>query len=100
MEEITLNNHIDALPDVGLARHQAMEPEAASFGELLQNSINNVNQLQNEADAAIAGLASGQQKDIHNTLIAMEKASVAFRFMMEVRNKVISAYETVMRLQV
>ena len=44
-------------------------------------------------------LASGKQKDIHETMIEMEKADVAFQLLMQVRNKVIAAYETIMRMQ-
>ena len=49
--------------------------------------------------SGIANLAAGKQKDIHATMIALEKADVAFQLLMQVRNKIISAYETVMRMQ-
>jgi flagellar hook-basal body complex protein FliE len=44
-------------------------------------------------------LAAGKQKDIHQTMIALEKADVAFQLLMQVRNKIIAAYETIMRMQ-
>jgi flagellar hook-basal body complex protein FliE len=67
---------------------------------VLQQSIEQVNRLQVEADASINGLATGQQTDIHQTMIAVEKASVSFELLMQIRNKVISAYDNLMRTQV
>ena len=100
MKEITLDNDVKTIIDSHVSKNQATTTGSTSFGELLNNSINKVSRLQNEANQSIEALASGRQKDIHNTMIAMEKAGVAFRLMMEVRNKVISAYETIMRMQV
>ncbi len=71
----------------------------ASFGQWLDKSINTVNQLQKEADSAALKLATGQNKDIHGTMISLQKADTAMTLMMEVRNKIISAYEEVKRMQ-
>jgi flagellar hook-basal body complex protein FliE len=100
MNEITLDNQIESLMGSTLGQKQTAQPETISFGEILKNSIDEVDQLQIQADEAIDGLATGRQKDIHNTMIAMEKADVAFKLIMEIRNKVISAYEEIMRMQV
>ena len=75
-------------------------PAEAKFNQMLDQSIGRVNQLQNEADTAINDLTTGNRSDIHQTMIAVEKASVAFELMMQVRNKIINAYETVMRMSV
>ena len=77
---------------------QVQNPE--SFGSMLVDSLNDVNRLKLEADVAVENLATGKQKDIHATMIALEKADVAFQLLMQIRNKIISAYETVMRMQV
>jgi len=66
----------------------------------LKNSMEEVNQLQNEADRSIEQLVAGESKNLHETMIAMEKANISFRLMMEVRNKIIEAYQDVMRMQV
>jgi flagellar hook-basal body complex protein FliE len=71
-----------------------------SFGGMLKSHLAEVNQLQNSADIAAQKLASGQDKDIHNTMIAIEKAGVAFQLTMQVRNKVLEAYQEIMRMQV
>jgi len=100
MNEITSTRNLESLQTPGVTPRQVKAPDSNSFGQVLTQSLNDVNKLQKEADQAIDALASGQQQDIHNTMIAMEKADVAFRLIMEIRNKVISAYETIMRMQV
>lgn len=68
------------------------------FGEVLKESINEVNQLQLKADMSIEGLVSGENKNIHETMIAISKAELAFRMTLQVRNKVIEAYQEIMRM--
>jgi flagellar hook-basal body complex protein FliE len=72
--------------------------EVKPFGELLKASVNEVNRLQLEADRSIEGLVSGQNKDIHGTMIAISKADLAFRMTISVRNKMIEAYQEIMRM--
>ena len=52
-----------------------------------------------EAEPLAAGLASGQHANIHETMIAMEKASISFRMLTKVQNKVVEAYKEIMRMQ-
>lgn len=70
------------------------------FGDLLRSAVDNVERLENEAGQAVQAVAAGQEQDLHNTMIALEKADVSFQLLMQVRNKVIAAYETIMRMQV
>lgn len=100
MNEITIPANRESLKISGVTPRTVDASDSVSFGQVLKQSLNEVNQLQSEADRAIEALATGQQTDIHNTMIAMEKADVAFRLLMQIRNKVISAYETIMRMQV
>jgi len=76
-----------------------MEKGQTSFGDMLKQSINEVDKLQGEADKAITELATGQAQNLHSTLIALEKADVSFQLMMQVRNKILDAYREVMRMQ-
>ena len=73
---------------------------AKSFTEMLVESMSNVNNLQVEANSAIEKLASGKTKNIHETMLAIEKADIAFKTMNQIRSKVIDAYREVMRMQV
>ncbi len=76
------------------------ESGSGSFASVLQKSLNEVNDLQQKADASIAALASGEKVSMHETMIAMEQADVSFRLMMQVRNKIVEAYQEILRMQV
>jgi flagellar hook-basal body complex protein FliE len=76
----------------------AMSP-AADFGTLLQTSINRVNDLQKNAEAMAGALETGAKDvDITQVMIEVQKASLAFRAMTEVRNKLVQAYQDVMNM--
>jgi flagellar hook-basal body complex protein FliE len=70
------------------------------FGNILKGAIGEVDKLHHEADQAVEALATGRSEDVHNTMIALQKADVSFQLLMQIRNKVVSAYETVMRMQI
>ena len=78
---------------------QTQKPAEGTFGEWLKSSLAEVNQLQQEADTSAQQLVAGKSKDIHGTMIAMQKSTIAFQLAMEVRNKVVSAYEEIKRMQ-
>lgn len=70
-----------------------------SFGDFLTDSIVKVNNLEKDANRQIEMLASGQSKNIHETMLAVERAEMAFKQMNQVRSKVIDAYREIMRMQ-
>lgn len=69
------------------------------FGSVLHQAIDKVGELGNESDKQISELVQGNRQDIHNVMIAVEKADVAFQLMMQVRNKIVNAYQEVSKLQ-
>jgi flagellar hook-basal body complex protein FliE len=69
-----------------------------SFSSLFKDALGTVAELQKEADNAIKELANGD--DITSAIIAMEKVDMSFQVMTEVRNKLLNAYEEIMRMQV
>ena len=71
----------------------------SDFNKILSSSIQAVNKLQTQANESVQGMVLGKT-DIHTAMIDMEKAGISFRLMMAVRNKMISAYEEVMRMQI
>jgi len=73
---------------------------STSFEEVLKASIQEVNDLQKEADEAIRELAKGQTQDLHKTMILMEKAELSLKLMIQVRNKLLDAYQELMRMPV
>ena len=83
----------------GAAGQTPGETTGASFKDLLTQSIDKVNQTMLDSDQAVQALATGQSSDLHGALIAMQKADISFRLLVEVRNKVLSAYDEIMRTQ-
>lgn len=73
---------------------------SAGFGEMLKDAISTVNELQKESDQQVQKLMTGESQDLHNTVIAMQKADLSFQMMMQVRNKIVAAYQEIMRMQV
>ncbi len=88
------------LPDI---RPRSVTAPTASpvqnFQTMLQQHLTEVNQLQNQADTAAEQLALGQI-EFHDAVIAAEKAALAIQLTMAVRNKVMDAYQEIMRMQV
>jgi flagellar hook-basal body complex protein FliE len=75
-------------------------PGGTSFANILTETIGEVQRLQNEADTTIRKLVSGEIKDVTETMVAVERADLAFQTMMVVRSKIVAAYDEIMRMQV
>lgn len=86
--------------DLPLKGVEDNEPIGKSFGEFLSESIGKVNSLQQDANMAMEKLASGESQNLHETLMAVEKAEIAFKTMNQVRTKVIDAYREIMKMQI
>ena len=71
-----------------------------SFGAFLQESISKVNSLQQEANVSMEKLASGEGQNLHETLLAVEKAEISFKMMNQIRTKVLDAYREIMKMQI
>jgi len=100
MNDITIPNNTISPQGISPIGTPTPKSATASFGQLLEGSIDRVNRLQKEADVNIDNLANGNQTDIHQTMIAVEKASVSFELLMQIRNKLVTAYENIMRMPV
>ena len=70
------------------------------FSDVLSNALSDVNQLQLKASHSSVDLAAGKVQDISEAVIATEKATIALQLTMQVRNKIVDAYQEVMRMQV
>ena len=97
--------HAGALTGVGgvdtagiSGAHQETAP-GAPFADLLTNAVGQVNQLEDQAETAVTGLMTGSGVDVHQAMIATQKASMAFELALAVRNKAVQAYQQVMSLQ-
>ena len=76
------------------------QKEESSFLNTLKDSIKQVGELEKEADKEVEKLAKMESDDVTSTMMAIEKADLTFQLMMQVRNKIIDAYQEIMRLQV
>ncbi len=83
------------------ALQEAKEMEGAqSFKKVLASYLQDTNNLQHAADAEIQRMVAGEAEDLHQVTMAMDEAEAAFEMMMEVRNKLVGAYQEIMRMQV
>ena len=104
MEDITVKTQLKTALNPGLSpadnKVDLNQANGSSFADTLAKSIEEVNHLQKEADQAIEKLASGESQNVHGAMLAVNKADTAFRMTMQVRNKIVEAYQEVMRMQV
>ncbi len=70
------------------------------FSKVLGDMVNGVNDLQLKANKSIQDFVTGESKGIHEVMIAVEKSSISFQFLNQIRNKAVEAYQEVMRMQV
>lgn len=72
---------------------------AAPFADLFTGAVGQVDGLEAHAQAAVAGLIAGTGVDVHQAIIATQKASMAFELALSVRNKAVQAYQSVLGMQ-
>lgn len=75
------------------------EPAKGKFADMIEKAVESVNDNIMDGENAINNYISGKETSLHSTLITMEKADVSFKLMMEVRSKLMSAYQEVIRTQ-
>lgn len=73
---------------------------AQGFGESLQAMLRGVNETQLSGDQAIERLQSGSVQNLHEVMIAVEEAEVSLRMLVQLRNRAVTAYEEIMRMQI
>lgn len=101
-----MSNPILGLPQsgIGLGAAAGSSSKAGSsaeseFLDTLRSAMDQVGQLQSEADGKVAQLVNGNGQDVHSAMIAVEKASLAFEMMVQVRNRIVQAYQQVSGIQ-
>lgn len=102
MDDVTFKSRLQSISPQELIKKPAskIETGALSFNEVLKGAINEVNDLQADADKIVSDLQIGKDIDIHDAMVALNKMDVSFKLLLEVRNKLLKAYEEVMRMQV
>jgi flagellar hook-basal body complex protein FliE len=97
MNSMELKPVTGGTPISGIQKTAKTDP--SGFGDLLKQSIASVDKTIKESGAMSTGIVAGQHSNIHETMIAMEKSSIAFRMLTKVQAKVLDAYQEVMRIQ-
>ena len=82
------------------AASSAAQPQGKDFQSHFKQALGEVNDLTQQADQAIRQLVGEGKGDLQETIVAMEKADVSFRLMMQIRNKILEAYQEIVRMQV
>ncbi len=77
----------------------ASNTNGSDFLSILKETINSVNQDQIQADQAMGSIATGTVKDLHQAAIAINKAELSMKMMLEVRNKALNAYKEILKTQ-
>jgi len=97
-----VTNPVSSLPVLSNATSAGSSttgPREWGFVETLRGAMDDVQQLQSAADTKTAALVEGSGMDVHTAMIAVEKADLSFQLMMQVRNKIVAAYQEISRMQ-
>lgn len=100
MEPILLNNAVSSVLTQKAPKSTDTKPYEAqnSFASVLKKTIEEINTTQQDSAAMTQKLALGEDVDLHNVMIASQKASITLQATMEVRNKAVEAYQEIMRM--
>ncbi len=96
---------INGINSLLLQTPKPMDPSSVGqastdFGDMLKTMIDKVNATQTAGDQAVSKLQSGDAKHLHEVMIAVEEADVSLRMFVQLRNKALTAYEEIMRMQI
>jgi flagellar hook-basal body complex protein FliE len=93
------SQQINSAPN-NIAQTSSLNQSKVSFADLLKKSISEVNSDQLQSDAMTQKLANGENVDLHQVMITAQKANITLQAALEIRNKVVEAYQEAMRMQV
>ena len=99
IDQIQPIRHVDPLPQPDAAG-ASPSTSGEAFSSVLDGAMNGVQSLENSAGQSIEGMLSGESGEIHQTILAAQRAELAFDMFLQVRNKLVQAYQEVMRMQV
>jgi flagellar hook-basal body complex protein FliE len=97
---ISSPNPLGQIAPTGKSPISGSGPSGDTFGSLVKNSLESLDGSQKSAEQEIAKAVTGESPDLHKTIIALQTADLKFQLGLQVRNKLIGAYEEIMRMQV
>jgi flagellar hook-basal body complex protein FliE len=92
-------NDISAVTPVAPIGDVSKSSKSAGFQQILQDAIHRVEQSRADATQAVEQFVSGENQDLHSTVLATQRASLDFELLLQMRNKVVQSYQEVMRMQ-
>jgi flagellar hook-basal body complex protein FliE len=87
------------LPAAESAVEESASAAGGDFASTLRDAVSEMGNLGSQAETKVASVLEGNGTDVHTALIAVEKADLSFQLMMQVRNKIVSAYQEISRMQ-
>ncbi len=87
-------------PELGLAKAPAAAGAPGEFQKMFANAVGTVESLRSGAGQAVGRFLSGEGEEVHSLVLATQRAELAFEMFMQVRNKVVQAYQEIMRMQI
>ncbi|GAB6908850.1 putative Flagellar hook-basal body complex protein FliE [Desulfosarcina cetonica] len=101
MNDLSISSLQSILPQLEpSSSEQTNAVSSTSFSSYVKQMLKDTNQQMLDADQAIENLTTGRNPDIHNTMIAMKKAEISFELVMQIRNKLISAYDEIRKMSI
>ncbi len=91
---------ISSLLDNVSAKKNVVNDDGGDFSKVLEKSLSEVNGLQEDSQKAMSDMATGTVKDLHQAAIAIDKAELSMKMMLEIRNKALNAYKEISRTQI
>lgn len=85
--------------EIESAPGQSAVAAGGGFADTLRGAMNEMGELGSQSETKVASVLEGSGTDVHSALIAVEKADLSFQLMMQVRNKIVSAYQEISRMQ-
>ena len=96
----SFNNAASLLSTERSSAGAIQQTDGDNFGSLIKDAVESIDNSQKSADQEIAKAVTGESPDLHKTIIALQTADLKFQLGLQVRNKLIGAYEEIMRMQV
>ena len=98
-----MSNTIQGLPPIDPGRFQPEVQKSSGnrseFLDTLQKTLDQAQHIESDAESKVTDLITGKGQDVHSAMIAVEKADISFQLIMQVRNKIVKAYQDISGLQ-
>jgi flagellar hook-basal body complex protein FliE len=100
VNSIDLTSNIGKMGSIDSIKNTFKSDGIDQFQKLFENALKETNSLQSESNRLTEEFAAGRTDNIHEVMIAGEKANIALQFVLQVRNKILDAYTEIMRMQI